>query len=173
MPETMRCICGFTDDDGFAVACDDCSRWVHAACFDITDTAHVPDEWRCWVCRPREVDRARAVRTQRVRMRASERVYGQGDAALVARSAPVIEGDGNLRGGRTLRSARGERRRVSAHTSSGGEGSGAGPSSRSRSTRNGGIDGRRKRRARLGRGEVQDENDPGASPVFSLCRIMQ
>lgn len=66
--ESISCICGFTDDDGFSIACDDCSRWVHAACFDIANDK-VPEEWRCWVCQPRKVDRERAVRLQRARLK--------------------------------------------------------------------------------------------------------
>ncbi|KAG6876632.1 hypothetical protein C0993_001714 [Termitomyces sp. T159_Od127] len=47
--ETIRCICGLTHDDGFSIACDDCSRWCHGACFGI-DAGHVPEEWKCWLC---------------------------------------------------------------------------------------------------------------------------
>lgn len=66
--DAINCICGFTYDDGFSIACDDCSRWVHAACFDIVEGG-VPEEWRCWVCEPRRVDRERAVRIQRARLK--------------------------------------------------------------------------------------------------------
>ncbi|KAG5349945.1 hypothetical protein C0989_001160 [Termitomyces sp. Mn162] len=50
--EAIRCICGSTYDDGFSIACDDCERWCHAACFGI-DPGHVPEEWKCWLCDPR------------------------------------------------------------------------------------------------------------------------
>lgn len=66
--DSINCICGYTYDDGFSVACDDCSRWVHAACFDINE-GEVPEEWRCWVCEPRKIDRERAIRIQRVRQK--------------------------------------------------------------------------------------------------------
>ena len=66
--DSINCICGYTYDDGFSVACDDCSRWVHAACFDINE-GEVPEEWRCWVCEPRKVDRERAARIQRQRQK--------------------------------------------------------------------------------------------------------
>jgi uncharacterized protein len=66
--DSINCICGYTYDDGFSVACDDCSRWVHAACFDINE-GEVPEEWRCWVCQPRKVDRERAARIQRSRQK--------------------------------------------------------------------------------------------------------
>ncbi|KAI9463916.1 hypothetical protein F5148DRAFT_1000135 [Russula earlei] len=61
--DTINCICGYSFDDGFSIACDDCSRWCHAACFEIVQGG-VPEEWRCWICAPRPVDRERAVRLQ-------------------------------------------------------------------------------------------------------------
>ncbi|KAH9966324.1 hypothetical protein BGW80DRAFT_733576 [Lactifluus volemus] len=61
--DTINCICGYSFDDGFSIACDDCSRWCHAACFGIVQGG-VPEEWKCWVCSPRSVDRERAVRLQ-------------------------------------------------------------------------------------------------------------
>src|SRR5260221_9471360 len=61
--DSINCICGYSFDDGFSIACDDCSRWCHAACFEIVQGG-VPEEWRCWVCAPRPVDRERAVRLQ-------------------------------------------------------------------------------------------------------------
>jgi len=68
--DSISCICGFTYDDGFSIGCDSCSRWCHAACFDIVET-EVPEEWQCWVCSPRPIDRERAVRTQKARQRAA------------------------------------------------------------------------------------------------------
>ncbi len=61
--DSINCICGYSFDDGFSIACDDCSRWCHAACFGIVQGG-VPEEWRCWICAPRPVDRDRAVRLQ-------------------------------------------------------------------------------------------------------------
>ncbi|KAH7928022.1 hypothetical protein BV22DRAFT_1126923 [Leucogyrophana mollusca] len=66
--DAISCICGFVYDDGFSIACDDCSRWCHAACFDIIE-GEVPEEWRCWVCVPRPVDRERAVKLQKARQK--------------------------------------------------------------------------------------------------------
>ncbi|KZT68445.1 hypothetical protein DAEQUDRAFT_692349 [Daedalea quercina L-15889] len=66
--DTISCICGFTYDDGFSIGCDICSRWCHAACFGIVET-EVPEEWQCWVCSPRPVDKERAVRVQKARQR--------------------------------------------------------------------------------------------------------
>ncbi|KIK45706.1 hypothetical protein CY34DRAFT_55388, partial [Suillus luteus UH-Slu-Lm8-n1] len=64
--DAISCICGFLFDDGFSIACDVCSRWCHAACFDIVE-GEVPEEWRCWDCDPRPVNRDRAVRLQKQR----------------------------------------------------------------------------------------------------------
>ncbi|KAI0696110.1 hypothetical protein C8T65DRAFT_664147 [Cerioporus squamosus] len=66
--ESIYCICGFSDDDGFSICCDSCSRWCHAACFSIVQN-EVPDEWHCWECAPRPVNRERAVKLQRTRIR--------------------------------------------------------------------------------------------------------
>lgn len=87
--ETISCICGFTYDDGFSIACDDCSRWVHAACFDINDGGEVPEEWRCWVCQPRKVDRERANRVQRSRQK--QLLEAQGDRQKRRVSSPGID----------------------------------------------------------------------------------
>ena len=76
----IQCICGFTDDDGFSIACDDCSRWCHAACFEIVE-GDVPEEWRCWLCVPRPVDRERAVRLQRTRLNRKPRRASTSTAA--------------------------------------------------------------------------------------------
>ncbi|KAI8996216.1 hypothetical protein BD414DRAFT_533930 [Trametes punicea] len=68
--DTINCICGLSYDDGFSIACDSCARWCHAACFQI-DESQVPDEWLCWRCNPRPVDKDRAVKIQRSRQRAA------------------------------------------------------------------------------------------------------
>lgn len=67
-PDAINCICGFGYDDGFSIACDDCSRWCHAACFDIVE-GEVPEEWACWMCVPRPVDMDRAVNLQKARQK--------------------------------------------------------------------------------------------------------
>jgi len=68
--DTISCICGFTYDDGFSIGCDICSRWCHAACFGIVES-EVPEEWQCWVCSPRPVDKERAIRVQKARQRSA------------------------------------------------------------------------------------------------------
>ncbi|KAI1782766.1 hypothetical protein LXA43DRAFT_1103459 [Ganoderma leucocontextum] len=66
--DSISCICGFSYDDGFSIGCDSCSRWSHAACFNIVEN-QVPDEWQCWICAPRPVDKDRAVKLQKARQR--------------------------------------------------------------------------------------------------------
>lgn len=68
--DAISCICGFTYDDGFSIACDDCSRWCHAACFGIVQGGEVPEFWKCWACDPTvQVDRERAVKIQKGRLK--------------------------------------------------------------------------------------------------------
>ncbi|KAI0341008.1 hypothetical protein BDW22DRAFT_316242 [Trametopsis cervina] len=69
--ETIDCVCGFTYDDGFSVACDKCGTWVHAACFDIAH-GNVPEIFKCWKCDSRgglEKLKEKATRIQRARQR--------------------------------------------------------------------------------------------------------
>ena len=60
----IRCVCGNDGDDGFSIACDECSRWVHGACFGMVDGNHVPDVWKCWVCEGGSGSRERGVRVR-------------------------------------------------------------------------------------------------------------
>ncbi|KAF7800200.1 hypothetical protein EIP86_011447 [Pleurotus ostreatoroseus] len=92
--DAIRCICGFSYDDGFSIACDDCSRWVHAACFGIVEGGDVPEEWRCWECEPRPVDKERAVRLQRARLkmiRAGEGANGNSGGGRRRVNSPGVD----------------------------------------------------------------------------------
>ncbi|KAH7882104.1 hypothetical protein F5I97DRAFT_1939572 [Phlebopus sp. FC_14] len=87
--DAISCICGLTYDDGFSIACDDCSRWCHAACFGIIEGRDVPEEWKCWVCDPelgKKVDRERAAKVQKGRVRA---LKGRGEGAVASTAKPV------------------------------------------------------------------------------------
>ncbi|KAK3807875.1 MAG: hypothetical protein J3Q66DRAFT_289213, partial [Benniella sp.] len=68
----IRCICGFTDDDGYTIQCERCFVWQHAVCVGI-DESNVPDKYLCELCSPRTVDRKRAAEIQRRRNGALER----------------------------------------------------------------------------------------------------
>lgn len=100
-PDAINCICGFLFDDGFSIACDDCSRWCHAACFDIVE-GEVPEEWRCSFCEPRAVDKERAMKIMKGRMREAERI------------AKEREWERELGGGRLSPGAERKPRRVSS-----------------------------------------------------------
>jgi uncharacterized protein len=91
-PDSINCICGFSYDDGFSIACDDCERWCHAACFDIVE-GEVPEEWRCWVCVPRPVDADRARMIQQARADVAASGFGGFEKASNhrRRSSPGVE----------------------------------------------------------------------------------
>ncbi|VVT56428.1 uncharacterized protein SAPINGB_P005053 [Magnusiomyces paraingens] len=46
----IRCICGFSDDDGFTIQCERCNVWQHAVCVDIQDESQVPEVYLCDRC---------------------------------------------------------------------------------------------------------------------------
>ncbi|KAF9979667.1 hypothetical protein BGZ65_006207 [Modicella reniformis] len=62
----IRCICNFTDDDGYTIQCERCFVWQHAVCVGIGQS-NVPDKYLCELCSPRPVDRKRANEIQRKR----------------------------------------------------------------------------------------------------------
>ncbi|KAK4498873.1 hypothetical protein PRZ48_009383 [Zasmidium cellare] len=66
--ETIHCICGFSDDDGWTVACDICNRWQHQSCYyPQYDERQMPADMQhaCVECKPRTVDWHRAQLRQR------------------------------------------------------------------------------------------------------------
>jgi hypothetical protein len=99
--ETIDCICGFAyEDGGLSIACDDCGRWCHTTCFNIIEGA-VPEEWRCWECLPRPVDKERAVFLQQQRQRQSYEMVSRMSPGVEKKprrtSAPAIEGSSGRR----------------------------------------------------------------------------
>lgn len=63
---TIKCICGFSDDDGNTVLCEKCDTWQHIVCY-YESAGHVPDVHECTDCSPRLVDTKGAVDKQRQR----------------------------------------------------------------------------------------------------------
>ncbi|KAF2637514.1 hypothetical protein P280DRAFT_407382 [Massarina eburnea CBS 473.64] len=63
---TIKCICGFSDDDGNTVLCEKCDTWQHIVCY-YESAVHVPDVHLCTDCLPRPVDKKSAVDKQRSR----------------------------------------------------------------------------------------------------------
>jgi hypothetical protein len=45
----IRCICGFTHDDGFTIQCEKCNAWQHAVCVNI-ENDQVPEVYFCDKC---------------------------------------------------------------------------------------------------------------------------
>ncbi|KAF3033694.1 hypothetical protein E8E12_004226 [Didymella heteroderae] len=63
---TIKCICGYGDDDGHTVLCEVCDTWQHIICY-YEHAAYVPDVHECVDCSPRRMDIQRAVEKQRSR----------------------------------------------------------------------------------------------------------
>lgn len=63
---TIKCICGFADDDGNTVLCERCDTWQHILCYYETEQ-NVPDVHECTDCAPRIVDSKGASDKQRHR----------------------------------------------------------------------------------------------------------
>lgn len=63
---TIKCICGFADDDGNTVLCEKCDTWQHIVCY-YESAQHVPDVHECTDCLPRPIDAKRATDKQRIR----------------------------------------------------------------------------------------------------------
>ena len=52
--EAIDCMCGYTIDNGFSVACDRCSRWCHGVCFGLTNSDETREiNFWCWRCEQR------------------------------------------------------------------------------------------------------------------------
>jgi hypothetical protein len=63
---TIKCICGYSDDDGNTVLCEKCDTWQHIVCY-YESAQHVPDVHECVDCLPRHVDSKSASEKQRLR----------------------------------------------------------------------------------------------------------
>jgi hypothetical protein len=63
---TIKCICGFADDDGNTVLCEKCDTWQHILCY-YESAQLVPDVHECTDCAPRTVDSKGATDKQRQR----------------------------------------------------------------------------------------------------------
>lgn len=61
---TIKCICGFADDDGNTVLCEKCDTWQHIVCY-YESAHHVPDVHECADCLPRPIDTKAAAEKQR------------------------------------------------------------------------------------------------------------
>lgn len=65
---TIKCICDWNQDDGATVLCELCDTWQHIECFypgQIADTSREDFDHSCADCKPRSLDRQRAIEYQR------------------------------------------------------------------------------------------------------------
>lgn len=63
-PYTIKCICGFIEDDGNTVLCENCNTWQHIQCYYFPNMA-VPDVHQCIDCYPRILDSTGASHRQK------------------------------------------------------------------------------------------------------------
>ncbi|KAK7745251.1 SET domain-containing protein 3 [Diatrype stigma] len=69
-PYTIKCICGFSDDDGNTIYCETCDTWQHIECFYPHNTHEAYREdfaHSCADCKPRPLDHQRAFERQSLR----------------------------------------------------------------------------------------------------------
>lgn len=115
----IRCICGFTEDDGFTIQCEGCNAWEHGLCFGYQDEASVPDTYFCELCMPRKVDADRARALQAPRIAYTRLVRPQESTEQGKKSRPKTKRQ------RTERASASERAAAAEDTSNGGNGSSA------------------------------------------------
>ena len=68
---TIKCICGFEDDDGNTVYCERCDTWQHTECYYLDGNGIVPSmdvlssiDHFCAECKPRSLDARGAIERQ-------------------------------------------------------------------------------------------------------------
>ncbi|WVQ97524.1 hypothetical protein IAU59_004638 [Kwoniella sp. CBS 9459] len=72
----IRCICGFTEDDGFTIQCEGCGAWEHGLCFGYMDESQAPESYFCELCQPRPFDAVMARQKQTLMQQARETTAG-------------------------------------------------------------------------------------------------
>ncbi|CAK7227975.1 SET domain-containing protein 3 [Sporothrix curviconia] len=73
-PYTIKCICGFTGDDGNTILCEICDSWQHIECFYPNNSEEATREefsHACHECKPRPLNVAHAIEYQRQRLQAA------------------------------------------------------------------------------------------------------
>ncbi|KAG0649133.1 Inactive histone-lysine N-methyltransferase 2E [Hyphodiscus hymeniophilus] len=64
---TIKCICDWSEDDGNTIYCETCNTWQHIECFypgRAEETSHPDFAHSCADCKPRPLDRRRAIEWQ-------------------------------------------------------------------------------------------------------------
>ncbi|PPQ74764.1 hypothetical protein CVT24_003189 [Panaeolus cyanescens] len=100
----IDCMCNINIDDGYSVACDECGRWCHMACFNFPpgQSATNDIEFKCWKCEPRDremVERARVVMRAKVES-GTVGVAAGGEGAGGRRKSPGAAAGAVAEGGR-------------------------------------------------------------------------
>ncbi|CAK7203646.1 SET domain-containing protein 3 [Sporothrix eucalyptigena] len=70
-PYTIKCICGFTGDDGNTILCEICDSWQHIECFYPNNSEEATREefaHACHECKPRPLNVAHAIEYQKKRL---------------------------------------------------------------------------------------------------------
>lgn len=70
-PYTIKCICGFSDDDGNTIYCETCDTWQHIECFypeNVQDALREDFAHSCADCKPRPLDARAAHERQKARI---------------------------------------------------------------------------------------------------------
>ncbi|KAL3320423.1 myeloid lymphoid or mixed-lineage leukemia 5 (trithorax, ) [Cichlidogyrus casuarinus] len=83
--DSIRCICGYTHDDGFLVKCDKCNMNQHIECVSPYADRSVPDPYFCDICQPRQMRYAEAVSLQRQKLACAQ----QNPLSNSGQSAPL------------------------------------------------------------------------------------
>ena len=71
---TIKCICDFTGDDGNTIYCETCDTWQHIECYypdSIDDCSREDFSHSCVDCKPRPLDKPRAIQSQQKRLDAA------------------------------------------------------------------------------------------------------
>ncbi|KAJ3412548.1 hypothetical protein HDV05_000582 [Chytridiales sp. JEL 0842] len=80
----IRCICGFEEDDGFTIQCDQCNVWQHVACLGLSpDPDLLPDQYLCEQCNPRRLDVESAKMLQARRLKMEQKLLREKELALI------------------------------------------------------------------------------------------
>ncbi|ERF76524.1 hypothetical protein EPUS_08916 [Endocarpon pusillum Z07020] len=81
---TIKCICGFTSDDGHTVYCEECDTWQHIQCYYLPTS--VPEVHYCSDCVPNNKVDAKKAHERQLRLREAPVAQDMGSAP--PRAAP-------------------------------------------------------------------------------------